>query len=33
MEQVENRILGNKDKLEKLDQAIKDKEKILRQYK
>jgi hypothetical protein len=32
-EQVENRVSGMEDKLEELDQTVKDHERILRKYK
>jgi hypothetical protein len=32
VEQVENRITGTEDKVEELDQTVKDHEKILRNY-
>jgi hypothetical protein len=32
MEQVENTVLGIKDKVEELDQSDKDRKKILRKY-
>jgi hypothetical protein len=33
VEQVENRVLGTEDKVEELDQTVKDHERILRKYK
>jgi hypothetical protein len=32
LEQVENRVSGAEDKVEELDQTIKDHEKMLRKY-
>jgi DNA-binding protein H-NS len=32
VEQVENRVSGTEDKVEELDQTIKDHEKMLRKY-
>jgi hypothetical protein len=32
VEQVENRVSGTEDKVEKLDQTVKDHERILRKY-
>jgi hypothetical protein len=31
-EQVENRVLGTEDKVEELDQTVKDHERMLRKY-
>jgi uncharacterized coiled-coil protein SlyX len=33
VEQVENRISGTEDKVEELDQTVKDHERMLRKYK
>jgi hypothetical protein len=33
MEQVENRVSGMEDKVEELDQIVKDHERMLRKYK
>jgi hypothetical protein len=32
MEQVENRVQGTEDKVEELDQTVKDHDRILRKY-
>jgi hypothetical protein len=33
VEHVENRVSGTKDKVEELDQTVKDHERMLRKYK